>query len=625
MAQYNENITLAAPNPLDIRYLSRRTSGGSQLPYSGSSEVFSTISEAKRYIGLTVNILGVEYWFKDNVTTLVLKTVSGGTSGGVTGATNIGYYQGYTGVQTLPIFHSVDSNYIGDYHSLYNNYYRGTDGKVHIGTPSDGIPKRGYVKSSFPTKSWIWNEYTGDGLLGWILMNGDISQKIGIFDNGYSYYNPSGLPPTFPYTQTSWSGLPPANGSLVSIGTVRGSLVTGSTIMIGGPVFGTKTGSVLNFRTIQTKTPSLISISSDEANIYISGKTPTGINLGGGANVYRSSTGTTLQFRTIIGSGDTTVTQIGENVVISSISGSGGTGGLYNLSSPAAITLGGITAGTPLTGKTSFQLFEELLVPALPPAVQDPDNTFTSAPPTGSVFEVGQNIGIAFNATFNKGFINPLYFGTPPYVSVPRSGLPTFYNYTGTGLPSSPVSSGVSPNLQNIGSYGVLAGSQSWTNTVTYLSGATPVYDSKGVILQPALIAGTTPAKNISMTGIYPYFWGISNTAPNVSTPSNANLLIAGGNKVVATSSGPVTVTFNASDKYLWLAIPTGANKVKWQGSNSLSNTETIPGGLFPAKITQTGINSPTSLWGSQSYDFYISSYKTNTYESGNPFNITFS
>ena len=32
--QYNENIKIAAPAPLDKRYLSTRTSGGAQVPYS---------------------------------------------------------------------------------------------------------------------------------------------------------------------------------------------------------------------------------------------------------------------------------------------------------------------------------------------------------------------------------------------------------------------------------------------------------------------------------------------------------------------------------------------------------------------------------------------------------------
>jgi hypothetical protein len=612
----SDNIKVQAGKPVDAKYLS-----STNAPYASVAAVNTAIAISDRHVGLTVNIMGVEYWYNGGVAdgNLVIKTAGSGTPiDAITGASNIGFYQGLSGVQVLPMNHQTDNTYDGDYYSLYNNYYRGTDGKVHIGTPADGIPKRGYVKTASPVKSWIWNEYTGDGLLGWILMDGNISQKIGQFDNGYTYYNGS---TTFPYVQTSWSGTPPPNGSNVVIDAIRGSLATGTTITIGGGVFAQEVDNVLEFRTIETKTPNTISISSDEAFIYISGKTQVtqGANVGTGTPVFKQLTGNTLQFRSILGSGDTIVTQSGDNVVIYS-SGSTG-GGVYNLSSPAAITVGGITAGTPLTGKTSFQLFEELLVPALPPAVSAPSNTFAKTSPSGSQFEVGQTIGLTFGATFSRGLINPLYFGTPPYVSVPRSGLPTFYNYTGTGLPASPVSSGgLLTNTQTVPSYGVLAGSQSWSGTVTYASGATAVYDSKGTILQPALPSGTTSAQSVSVTGIYPYFWGISDTAPVAG-----QLLINSGTKVVATSSGPVTVTYNASDKYLWLAIPTGANKIRWTGSNSPTNTEVIPGGLFPAKITQTGINSPTSLWSGQSYDFYISNYKTSTYESGSPFNITFS
>ena len=52
--QYNENIKIAAPNPLDWRYLSNRTLNGSQLPYSGITEVNNKIIPSERYTGLTV-------------------------------------------------------------------------------------------------------------------------------------------------------------------------------------------------------------------------------------------------------------------------------------------------------------------------------------------------------------------------------------------------------------------------------------------------------------------------------------------------------------------------------------------------------------------------------------------
>jgi len=51
---------------------------------------------------------------------------------------------------------------------------------------------------------------------------------------------------------------------------------------------------------------------------------------------------------------------------------SGTSGITYNLSSPAAIDVGGITTGTVLTGKTSNELLEELLVPTLFPTLVAP-------------------------------------------------------------------------------------------------------------------------------------------------------------------------------------------------------------------------------------------------------------
>ena len=53
--QYQENIKIAAPAPLDKRYLSNRTSSGAQVPYSACTEVNSTIISSERYTGLTVN------------------------------------------------------------------------------------------------------------------------------------------------------------------------------------------------------------------------------------------------------------------------------------------------------------------------------------------------------------------------------------------------------------------------------------------------------------------------------------------------------------------------------------------------------------------------------------------
>jgi hypothetical protein len=268
----NDNLQINAGKPIDSRYL---TTGNTAYVSTGATN--SAIPVPLRYAGLTVNILGTEYWYKTGVADINLiqkkyDTVLP-TGSFVTGATNIGYFTGLTGIQTLGI--TVDSTlsgttgyltYEGDYSSLYNNYYRGTDQKIHVGTPSDNILKRGYVKTSGLTKSWIWNEYTGSSnQVGWILIDGDISQKIGQSVSGIIYYTGSSQV----FTNTSWST--PLTKGKIHIIAINGSLTSGSAITIGGPVFASKINNVLNFRTLVSKTPNIINISSDEAFVYLSG------------------------------------------------------------------------------------------------------------------------------------------------------------------------------------------------------------------------------------------------------------------------------------------------------------------------------------------------------------------
>lgn len=272
--QYQENIKIAAPAPLDKRYLSNRTLSGAQVPYSATTEALSTIILSERHSGLTVNVSGTEYWFKDNLTTLVEKKYGTIIPSGdfVTGATNIGYFSGMTGIQTLPIYNLDDSDYNGNYYSICNYYYRGTDGKIHVGAPpSDGITRRGYVKTATPVKSWLWNEDTsGSYLLGWILVTGNIADQLGTLQNGYTNYYGFGTA----YTGHSWTtGVGYNNGSDLIIATVLGSLTTGSTYVNGAPIFAQKTGKILDFRTIQSKTTDLIKITNDEAFVYFSGST----------------------------------------------------------------------------------------------------------------------------------------------------------------------------------------------------------------------------------------------------------------------------------------------------------------------------------------------------------------
>jgi len=82
----NDNVQVNLGKPVDNKYYQPTLN----RPYTGVGEVNSTIIEALRYTGLTVNIGGVEYWYKDGVTDPDLIEKSGGVGTASNGLTLIG-------------------------------------------------------------------------------------------------------------------------------------------------------------------------------------------------------------------------------------------------------------------------------------------------------------------------------------------------------------------------------------------------------------------------------------------------------------------------------------------------------------------------------------------------------
>lgn len=95
-----DNISITAGLPADCRYYN------GNVPYVDEAEVNSVISEGVRYSGLTVNVAGVEYWYKDGVTDndLIEKTTSGGglLNWSGTTANAIGTYISASGICAQP-------------------------------------------------------------------------------------------------------------------------------------------------------------------------------------------------------------------------------------------------------------------------------------------------------------------------------------------------------------------------------------------------------------------------------------------------------------------------------------------------------------------------------------------
>lgn len=72
----SDNVHASAPKPIESKYLNIT------LPYTGTSQVNSCIPSGERYTGLTVNILGIEYWYCNGIGNgnLVVKSSGGNAS-----------------------------------------------------------------------------------------------------------------------------------------------------------------------------------------------------------------------------------------------------------------------------------------------------------------------------------------------------------------------------------------------------------------------------------------------------------------------------------------------------------------------------------------------------------------
>jgi hypothetical protein len=94
-----------------------------------------------------------------------------------------------------------------------------------------------------------------------------------------------------------------------------------------------------------------------------------------------------------------------------------------------------------------------------------------------------------------------------------------------------------------------------FSSSVNYCCGGQPKNSAGGNFGSP-LSAGVTPTSTCILTGIHPWFWGKSPTAPVVSQ-ALINSIATDGGKCVGLSTGTIRVdNFNTTGAYIWFAIP---------------------------------------------------------------------
>jgi hypothetical protein len=273
---------------------------------------------------------------------------------------------------------------------------------------------------------------------------------------------------------------------------------------------------------------------------------------------------------------------------------------------------------------TMVQVFDAILFPTIGPSYTIPTITLTASN-TGTL-EIGQTINQSLSVTGTKNDA-----GAFTQLRITRNGTVINANNNPTSTPVANIASQFGyndPNNQNysyantyIDSNTIVSGTTTWQGLGNYSAGLAKL-NNKGATDSNAFAvllttnpqsanAATFASSSSTVTGIYPYFWGVSSTQP--TTASIASAIQAGTtNKVLAVGSGTLTITFNASSQYIWLAVQTGyAAKTTWY--NTALNNGSIGAGQFILSPVSQAVTSPNAYWSGVTYNVYISGYATTT------------
>ena len=650
---FSDNFNINVGAPIDAKYL---TTGNTT--YASTSAVISAIERAQRYIGLTVNVNNVEYWFSGGTANgnLVLKTVAGGGggTGTITGATNGLHVQG----KNIALGGSLTGDtVIGDalyeYHLKYGNNYA----------------------LNYTNRSLVDKEYVDSIMFGtqyhipiFTLAGNQIMDSTLIFTNN-TLYNPDDL--TIHVEDTKSMYLVATNGAennitlgkysissavtntnicvagqAVNIDLTLASKGTGCIFLNSSSIYFASNGSdgmhyepisktlrlpinghIRGYSGIGDATPICViggcgasaigfcgyggdvNICGGNAGDGVGGNACKGgdIILKAGAAVSGGIEGKIKLCNLPLQSIETAVVYVDTSGNLSCGIAAGGAG-LYNSDSPVTCEVGGIAVNYVLTGKSLVCILKDMLVPEKFGLLSNPSNT---SPITSNVYEIGKIISpLNITASFDRGSINPAYWTNGTYSIAPtfRSGTANKHNFTGIGTAGSYVTTSSSHTCV-IANHTVTANTTTWGVSTTYNGGPQP-RGSKNTTFNSAWGSGTTTPINYTIRGILPYYWGYSTSAGAIIPSYITNP--ATGTKVVLDVTSDTYFTFNASgSQYVWFAFPNCA-AIKHNWFQTGINYGTIGINYINNPVTVT-LNSFESCWSGEPYKLYVSMYASET------------
>jgi len=283
---------------------------------------------------------------------------------------------------------------------------------------------------------------------------------------------------------------------------------------------------------------------------------------------------------------------------------------VYNTTVPDAtvsLTVGGASAAAASSWKTKtvVQVLDEILFPTVLASIGTNKSVSLAVSGNSGTLEIGAAYSRILTATFNRGTI---INGSGATNTNPLVGTAEDYTFTGTGV-SSTTQAGNTLSFTST----VVSGSNNWAVTATHGAGSGTYLDNKGVVgtnLNSSRVVGsaTDSSSSPTITGLYPYYYYKSSSP--ISTADMVAAIESGtATKVIASSTGTLSIPYNVTAQYIAVAYPTTSTlKTRYYVTVSDADVITV---VFQSVATPISVTTP--LW-TQTYNIHVSkSALTNT------------
>ena len=290
-----------------------------------------------------------------------------------------------------------------------------------------------------------------------------------------------------------------------------------------------------------------------------------------------------------------------------------------------SIPVGG-AASTPASvwkTRTLVEVLDEILFPDVDPTYTIP--TISASFSQGGTREIGSTINQNITTTGVKNDAGEytrleIRRGTTVIDDVnDPTGSTTTAIPDQFGFPS-PNNPNLSYSLSTTDTFVVVAGATSWNTRGNYDAGLAK-NNNKGVpdartplvrnVNAPQAAANNFSSNTATVTGIFPYFWGVSTTEPSAADIVTA-IESGNANRVLVSANGTVTVDFNADSEYVWLAHWQGfTTKTRWFVSE-LNQGDIGPNNFILSPVVDD-VDSPDGFWTAIPFEIYISDFATVT------------